>query len=63
MTDCGIVTLDLLVDATKYYDCHHTAADTFDKVDIQGLQESSAVVAVLACALGTIEPRISLGSH
>jgi hypothetical protein len=38
-------------DSRYYFNYHHTAADTFDKVDPKHLNENSAVVAVLAFAL------------
>ena len=34
-----------------YFNYHHTAADTFDKVDPRHLNENAAVMAVLAYAL------------
>jgi hypothetical protein len=37
-----------LVDARHYFDYHHTAADTLDKVDPQNLQTQVATMAVLA---------------
>jgi carboxypeptidase Q len=60
LTDYGVVTFDPLVDFRNYYDYHHTAADTLDKADLKGLHENSALIAVLAYALGAIEPRVSL---
>jgi carboxypeptidase Q len=38
-------------DSRYYFNYHHTAADTFDKVDARLLGENAAVVAVLAYAL------------
>jgi carboxypeptidase Q len=45
---------DLITDNRNYYDYHHTAADTFDKISLKGLQEQSAVVAILAYALADL---------
>ena len=59
-TEYGIVTFDPLVDNRNYYDTHHTVADTFDKVDPKGLQENAALIAVLAYAVSSIEPRVRL---
>jgi len=60
LTEYGVTTFDPLVDFRDFYDYHHTAADTLDKADLGGLQDNSALVAVLAYALGAIEPRVSL---
>jgi Zn-dependent M28 family amino/carboxypeptidase len=38
-------------DSRYYFNYHHTAADTFDKVDPRHLGENAAVMAVLAYAL------------
>jgi len=38
-------------DSRFYFNYHHTAADTFDKVDARELNENAAVMAVLAYAL------------
>ena len=44
----------LVVDDRDYYDYHHTAADTFDKVSPKALQEQASVIAVLAEALADL---------
>jgi carboxypeptidase Q len=47
-------------DSRYYFNYHHTAADTFDKVDARHLGENAAVMAVLAYALAdasTAAPR------
>jgi carboxypeptidase Q len=38
-------------DSRFYFNYHHTAADTFDKVDPRELNENAAVMTVLAYAL------------
>jgi carboxypeptidase Q len=38
-------------DSRTYFNYHHTAADTFDKIDPRHLNENAAVMAVLAYAL------------
>jgi len=38
-----------------YFNYHHTAADTLDKVVSKELAENSAVVAVVAYALANVE--------
>jgi Zn-dependent M28 family amino/carboxypeptidase len=41
-----------------YFDYHHTAADTLDKIDPRELRENAAVVAVLAYALATMDAEL-----
>jgi Zn-dependent M28 family amino/carboxypeptidase len=50
----GMPAFSPIQDTRKYFDYHHTAADTLDKVDLQELRENSAVVSVLAYALATM---------
>ncbi len=47
----GVPNLGLLLDATDYFDYHHTANDTFDRIDPRVLDRSTAAAAVLAYAL------------
>jgi len=47
----GVPTFSPLQDVRRYFDYHHTAADTLDKIDARELRENAAVVAVLAYAL------------
>jgi carboxypeptidase Q len=54
----GVPTFSPTQDARKYFDYHHTAADTLDKIDPHELQENAAVVAVLAYALGTMQTEL-----
>lgn len=46
-----VPTFGPMLDGRTYFDYHHTAADTFDKVDPQTLKENVAAMAVLATAL------------
>lgn len=47
----GVPGFAPLMDSRKYFDYHHTAADTLDKIDPKELQENGALVAILAYAL------------
>lgn len=47
----GVPAFGLWQDSRTYFDYHHTAADTFDKIIPQELAENAAVMAVLAFAL------------
>ncbi len=44
----GVPGFAPLVDSRHYFDYHHTAADTLDKVDPQNLRSQVATMAVLA---------------
>ena len=56
----GLPTVHLFQDPSHYFDIHHSAADTLDKVDPVALAQSSAAVAWLTWALadaeGTLAP-------
>lgn len=51
LTDKGVPSFAPVQDSRFYFNYHHTAADTFDKVDEKQLNENAAVMAVLAYAL------------
>jgi Zn-dependent M28 family amino/carboxypeptidase len=57
----GVPMLGLSLESTRYFDWHHTAADTLDKVDPAELQQATATMAAAAWALadaaGTL-PRV-----
>jgi hypothetical protein len=43
----GVPIIDLAVDATRYFDIHHSADDTLDKVDRKELEQATAAWAVV----------------
>ncbi len=47
LEDAGAPGFEPLVDARTYFDYHHTAADTLDKIDPENLRRQVAVLAVL----------------
>ena len=55
MTEKGVPSFAPVQDSRFYFNYHHTAADTFDKVDKKHLNENAAVMAVLAYALADSE--------
>jgi hypothetical protein len=60
LTDKGVPSFAPVQDSRYYFNYHHTAADTFDKVDPKHLKENAAVMTVLAYALadsGEAAPR------
>lgn len=48
MVTAGVAALSLQQDGTQYFDLHHTANDTLDKVDVKALNQNVAVYAVAA---------------
>jgi hypothetical protein len=50
----GVPAFAPIQETRRYFDYHHTAADTLDKVDPQELRENIAVVSVLSYALATM---------
>lgn len=55
LTRQGVPSFGPLSDGRFYFDYHHTAADTLDKVDPKNLAENASVLAVLAYALANLE--------
>lgn len=55
MEQFGVPTFHPMQDSRFYFEYHHTAADTFDKIDPHQLQENAAVVAVTAYGLANLE--------
>ncbi len=47
----GVPFVGVPVDGTHYFDIHHSAADTFDKIDPEALAQEVAAFAVVAYAL------------
>lgn len=50
----GVPGLGIIQDGRKYFDYHHTAADTLDKVNPQELRENAATMAVMGYALAAM---------
>jgi carboxypeptidase Q len=48
LQQAGVAGFQPLVDARHYFDYHHTAADTFDKIDPESLKSQVATMAVLS---------------
>jgi carboxypeptidase Q len=51
MLPASVPNLGLLLDDSTYFDYHHTANDTFDKIDPRTLDRSTAAMAVAAYVL------------
>ncbi|MBV9009339.1 MAG: M20/M25/M40 family metallo-hydrolase [Verrucomicrobia bacterium] len=55
MEEAGVPAFSPMQDSRFYFNYHHTAADTLDKIVPRELQENAAVVAVAAYALANAE--------
>jgi len=55
MEKAGVPAFSPIQDSRFYFNYHHTAADTLDKIVPKDLAENSAVVAVLAYALANMD--------
>jgi carboxypeptidase Q len=51
MAGAGVPTFGLMQDERIYFNYHHTAADTLDKIDPRELAENAAAMAVLGYAM------------
>ncbi|MBL9020131.1 MAG: M20/M25/M40 family metallo-hydrolase [Myxococcales bacterium] len=58
MMPFGVPTFELLSANQTYFDVHHTAADTLDKVDPAELSEAVAAMAVFAYVLADMPDRL-----
>lgn len=66
LQSAGVPAFAPLVDNRHYFDYHHTAADTYDKIDPDAMRRQVAVMAVLAWALAdapTPLPRLPAAAH
>jgi hypothetical protein len=54
----GVPTFEPLIDTSAYFNYHHTAADTFDKVKPEDLKRHVAVLSALTWYLANIEQPI-----
>jgi Zn-dependent M28 family amino/carboxypeptidase len=55
MSDAGVPTFGVLQDTRTYFNYHHSAADTLDKVVPAELRENAAAMAVMAYALANMK--------
>jgi len=63
LAELGVPAFGMWQDTRTYFDYHHTAADTFDKIVPEELAENAAAMAVLAYAIADLPvrlPRLSL---
>jgi Zn-dependent M28 family amino/carboxypeptidase len=55
MSEAGVPALGILQDGRAYFNYHHTAADTLDKIVPAELRENAAVMAVMGYALASMK--------
>jgi carboxypeptidase Q len=55
MSDAGVPALGILQDGRAYFNYHHTAADTLDKIVPSELRENAATMAVMGYALASMK--------
>ena len=58
LTKKGVPSFAPFFDSRTYFNYHHTAADTFDKVNPQELAETGSLMAILAYGLANLEQPI-----
>jgi Zn-dependent M28 family amino/carboxypeptidase len=58
----GVPTFGLLQDSRTYFNYHHTAADTLDKVEPRLLQENAAAMAMLAYTIANLPEPLARNS-
>ncbi|MGH6659840.1 MAG: M28 family peptidase, partial [Sphingomicrobium sp.] len=57
LLEAGMPGVTLSQDGTRYFDFHHTANDTLDKIDLTQLRQNVAAwTAMLAVLAGPVEP-------
>ncbi len=54
----GVIGMGLTVDSSRYFDIHHTPADTFDKIDPVMLNRCVAAMAVMAYVVADLPERL-----
>ena len=54
MANAGVPALGIMPDGRTYFNFHHTAADTLDKIAPQELRENAAAMAVMGYAIASL---------
>jgi Zn-dependent M28 family amino/carboxypeptidase len=54
LAKAGVPALGIMQDARTYFNYHHTAADTLDKIAPQELRENAAAMAVMGYTLANM---------
>lgn len=56
--DAGVLGFGVDHDASRYFDVHHTRADTFDKIDHPNMARNTAILAVMTWVLADAPERL-----
>ena len=59
MSKAGVPAISPLQDARHYFEYHHTAADTFDKVRLDDFRKNVASLAVMGYVLADMPDRLT----
>jgi len=54
LVKAGVPGIGIMQDGRRYFDYHHSAADTLDKVDLQELKENAAAMSVMGYVLAAM---------
>ena len=54
LVEAGVPGIGIIQDGRKYFDYHHSAADTLDKVDPRDLRENAAAMALMGYVLAAL---------
>lgn len=63
LVEAGVPGIGIIQDGRHYFDYHHTAADTLDKVDPQELKENAAAMAVMGYVLAAMPEPLAREKH
>jgi carboxypeptidase Q len=63
MKKAGVILMGHRVEGSKYFDYHHTHADTIDKIDRDELSRNVAVLATVAYILADMPERLGQGAR
>lgn len=55
LVEAGVPGLGVAHDSSEYFRIHHTAADTFDRIDLEDLRTNAASMAIMLYALGEMD--------
>lgn len=58
LAEHGVACLGLDVESSRYFDYHHSATDTLDKIDPKDLEDNVAAIAIMAYVLAEMPERL-----